>query len=91
MSPRYSERLIESFRDDELSQQNGTGILGRNGGTSKTSRQCSGKESLPMYRPPHGAANPFRCKTCGNPQIKAFAYHVRPRHINRGLHEGLFL
>ena len=47
--------------------------MGRNGGTSKTSRQCSGKESLPMYRPAHGAANPFRCKTCGNPQIRAFA------------------
>ena len=73
MSPRYSERLIESFRDDEPSQQNGTGIQGRNGGTSKTPRQCSGKESLPMYRPAHGAANPFRCKTCGNPQLRAFA------------------
>jgi len=73
MFPRYSERLIESFRDDEPSQQSGTGILGRNGGTSKMTRQCSGKESLPMYRPAHGAANPSRCKTCGNPQIKAFA------------------
>ncbi len=72
MFSRYSKRLIKSFRDDKP-QQNGTGILSRNGGTSKTSRQCSGKESLPMYRPAPGAANPFRCKTCGNPQIKAFA------------------
>ncbi len=73
MFPRYSERLIESFRDDEPSQQSGTGVLGRNEGTSNTSRQCSGKESLPMYRPAHSAANPFRCKTCGNSQINAFA------------------
>src|ERR1035441_602706 len=73
MSPRYSERLIESFRDDELSKRNATGIQGRNGGTSKTPRQCSGKESLPMYRLAHGAANPFRCKACGNPQLRAFA------------------
>ncbi len=35
MSMRYSERLIESFRGDELSKGSGTGIQGRNGGTSK--------------------------------------------------------
>ncbi len=73
MSMRYSERLTESFRGDELSKGSGTGIQGRNGGTSKTSRLCSGKESLPIYRSAHAAANPFRCKTCGSPQLKAFA------------------
>jgi hypothetical protein len=73
MSKRYSERLTETFRDDELSKLNGTGINGRHGGGSKTPRQSSGKESLPMYRPTRGTANPFRCNTCGSSQLKALA------------------
>jgi hypothetical protein len=73
MSKRYSERLTETFRDDELSKLNGTGINGRNGVRSKMPRQSSGKESLPMYRPTRGTANPFRCNSCGSPQLKAFA------------------
>ena len=73
MSKRYSERLIETFRDDELSKLNEDGLQGRSGTTSRIPRQCSGDESLPMYRSAHGGANPFRCRACGNPQIRAFA------------------
>lgn len=73
MSKRYSERPTETFRDDELSKLNGTEINGRYGGRSKTPRQSSGKESLPMYRPIRGTPNPFRCNTCGSPQLKALA------------------
>jgi hypothetical protein len=73
MSKRYSERLIETFRDDELSKLNEDGLQGRNGTTSRIPRQCSGDESLHMYRSAHGSANPFRCRACDNPHIKAFA------------------
>jgi hypothetical protein len=73
MSRRYSERLLETFRDDELSKLNEGDLQGRNGTTSRIPKQCSGDESLPMYRSAHGGANPFRCRACGNPQIRAFA------------------
>lgn len=73
MSKRYSERLIETLRDDELPKLNERGLQGRNGTTSRKPRQCSGDESLPMYRSTRGGANPFRCRACGNPQIKAFS------------------
>jgi hypothetical protein len=56
-----------------MSKLNEYGLQGRNGTTSRKPRQCSGDESLPMYRSARGGANPFRCRACGNPQIKAFA------------------
>ena len=47
MSKRYSERPTETFRDDELSKLNGTGINGRYGGRSKTPRQSVRKREPP--------------------------------------------
>ena len=73
MSKRYSEKLIETFHDHDLSKLNEDGLHGRSGTTSRIPRQCPADESLPMYRSAHGGANPFRCRACGNPQIKAFA------------------
>jgi hypothetical protein len=73
MSKRYSERLIETFHDHDLSKLNEDGLHGRSGTMSRIPRQCPGDESLPMYRSAHGGANPLRCRACCNPQIKAFA------------------
>jgi len=73
MSKRYSERLIEILRSEKLSKLNVVDLPGRNGTISEATRHSSGDVSLPMYRSAHGGANPFRCKACGNPQLRAFA------------------
>jgi hypothetical protein len=73
MAERDSERLIRTFTEDELARQNVEDIQGAGNGSSKPRRQRTAKPSLPMYRPARASSNPFRCSTCGNSQLRAFA------------------
>jgi hypothetical protein len=73
MSESDSEQLIRTFRNDDLATQNPANIQKTGYRGSKPRQPVSSQQSLPMRRPGGAQPNPFRCSTCGNTQLRAFA------------------